>query len=119
MPLLFFQSQANNLCSKCTILVVLVLQEGAWKLEGLFVVVGSPHINCQHSIVLGLSSCFLQNLVSCAIHIRDICKVRKRQHQYPEFGHTQGETQKILQKSTLAFKGGGGETQKTINFDSS
>jgi hypothetical protein len=24
-------------------------------------------------------------------HIRDICKVRKRQHQYPEFGHTQGE----------------------------
>jgi len=26
---------------------------------------------------------------------RDIRKVRKRQHQYPEFGHTQGE---ILEK---------------------
>jgi hypothetical protein len=26
--------------------------------------------------------------------IRDIHKVRKRQHQYPEFGHTQGEIQK-------------------------
>jgi hypothetical protein len=25
------------------------------------------------------------------IHNRDIRKVRKRQHQYPEFGHTQGE----------------------------
>jgi hypothetical protein len=31
-------------------------------------------------------------------------KVRKRQHQYPEFGHTQDEIfTKKLQKSTLAF----------------
>jgi len=35
---------------------------------------------------------------------RDIRKVRKRQHQYPEFGHTQGEIQKKPAKSTLAFK---------------
>jgi hypothetical protein len=28
--------------------------------------------------------------------IRDICKLRKRQGQYPEFGHTQGEIQKLL-----------------------
>jgi len=33
--------------------------------------------------------------------------VRKRKHQYPEFGHTQGEIlKKKLQKTTLAFKGG-------------
>jgi hypothetical protein len=51
--------------------------------------------------------------------IRDIRKVRKRQHQYPEFGHTQGEIlKKNLHQSTLAFKVGG-ETQKTINFDGS
>jgi hypothetical protein len=41
-------------------------------------------------------------------HNRDISKVRKRQHQYPKFGHTQGEIFKKLQKSTLAFKGAGG-----------
>jgi hypothetical protein len=34
---------------------------------------------------------------------RVICKVRKTRHQNPEFGHTQGEIQKTLQKSTLAF----------------
>jgi hypothetical protein len=34
-------------------------------------------------------------------------KVRKTQHQNPEFGHTQGEIlKKNLQKSTLAFNGG-------------
>jgi hypothetical protein len=27
-------------------------------------------------------------------HITDIRKFRKRQHQYPKFGHTQGEIQK-------------------------
>jgi hypothetical protein len=37
---------------------------------------------------------------------RVIHKVRKTQRQYPEFGHTQGEIKKNLQKSTLAFKGG-------------
>ncbi len=41
-------------------------------------------------------------------HIRDLRKVRKRQHQYPEFGYTQGEIEKKnLRKSTLAFKPGG------------
>jgi hypothetical protein len=45
----------------------------------------------------------------------DIRKVRKRQGEYPEFGHTQGEIKKKhLQKSTLAFKGGG-ETQETVS----
>jgi hypothetical protein len=39
--------------------------------------------------------------------IRVIGKVRKRQHQNPEFGHTQGEIKtKNLQKSTLAFNRG-------------
>jgi hypothetical protein len=34
-------------------------------------------------------------------------KVRKIQHQNPEFGHTQGEIiNKNLQKSTLAFNRG-------------
>jgi hypothetical protein len=38
---------------------------------------------------------------------RVICKVRKTQHQNPEFGHTQGEIFfKNLQNCTLAFKGG-------------
>ncbi len=55
------------------------------------------------------------------LYNRVICKVRKTQHQNPEFGHTQGEIQKKnLQKSTLAFQQGGGgvEAQKTINFGS-
>jgi hypothetical protein len=37
---------------------------------------------------------------------RVIREIRKTQHQNPEFGHTQGEIKKNLQKSTLAFKGG-------------
>jgi hypothetical protein len=40
-------------------------------------------------------------------NIRVIRKVRKTQHQNPEFGHTQGEIQnKPAKKSTLAFNGG-------------
>jgi hypothetical protein len=35
--------------------------------------------------------------------IRVICKVRKTQHQNPEFGHTQGEIKKKPAKNTLAF----------------
>jgi len=43
------------------------------------------------------------------LYNRVIPKVRKTQHQNPEFGHTQGEIQKKnLQKSTLAFQQGGG-----------
>jgi hypothetical protein len=38
--------------------------------------------------------------------IRVIRKIRKTQHQNPEFGHTQGEIQNNMQKSKLAFKGG-------------
>jgi hypothetical protein len=48
---------------------------------------------------------------------RDICKVRKRQHQYPEFGHTQGEIKKLPAKKYIGIQGLGGETQKSINFD--
>jgi hypothetical protein len=50
-------------------------------------------------------------LYPCDIKLynRVIRKVRKTQHQNPEFGHTQGEIQKKnLQKSTLAFQQGGG-----------
>jgi len=45
--------------------------------------------------------------------------VRKTQHQNPEFGHTQDEFFKCLQKSTLPFKEQGEvwcETSKTIKF---
>jgi len=38
-------------------------------------------------------------------NIRVIQLVRKTQHQNPEFGHTQGEIQTNLQKSTLASTG--------------
>jgi hypothetical protein len=38
---------------------------------------------------------------------RVIRKVRKTQHQNPEFGHTQGEIKKkSLQKSTISIQGG-------------
>jgi hypothetical protein len=41
--------------------------------------------------------------------IRVIPKVRKTQHQNPEFIDTQGEIfKKLAKKSTLAFKGAGG-----------
>ncbi len=39
-------------------------------------------------------------------HNRNIRKVKKRQHQYHEFGHTQGEIKKDMQKNTLAFNEG-------------
>jgi len=48
---------------------------------------------------------------------RVIRKVRKTQHQNPEFGHTKSEIQKKLQKNTSTFKHSmGDETQKSINF---
>jgi hypothetical protein len=50
---------------------------------------------------------------------RDIRKVMKTQHEYPEFGHTQGEIKKKPAKKYISIQGGGGETQKTINFDGS
>jgi hypothetical protein len=37
---------------------------------------------------------------------RDIRKVRKRQHQYPEFGHTQGEIQKNPPKKYISIQRG-------------
>jgi len=41
------------------------------------------------------------------VHIRVICKVKKRQHQYPEFGHKQGEIpRKPCQKVHLERKTG-------------
>jgi hypothetical protein len=41
-------------------------------------------------------------------YIRVIRKVRKTQHQNPEFGHTQGEIQKKnLQKKYISTQGGG------------
>jgi hypothetical protein len=39
---------------------------------------------------------------------RDIHKVRKRQHQYPEFGHTQGETPKKPAKIYISIQRAGG-----------
>jgi len=42
------------------------------------------------------------------LYTQDIHKVRKRQHQYPGFGHTHGENLKKPAKSTLAWGGRGG-----------
>ncbi len=50
----------------------------------------------------------------CLTLNRDIRKVRKRQHQYPEFGHTMGDIQKKPAKKYITIQGGG-ETQKTIS----
>ncbi len=47
--------------------------------------------------------------------MRDIRKVRKRQHQYPQFGHTQGDILKNCEKKYISIQGEG-ETQKTMVF---
>jgi hypothetical protein len=39
---------------------------------------------------------------------RDIHKVRNIQHQYPEFGHTQGEIQKNPAKIYISIQGRAG-----------
>ncbi len=48
-------------------------------------------------------------------YIRDIRKVRKRQGENPEFGHTWVEIQKKPAKKYISIQGGA-ETQKIINF---
>jgi len=48
-------------------------------------------------------------------NMRVIHKVRKTQHQNPEFGHTQGEIQKKTAQQYISIQGGD-ETQKPINF---
>jgi hypothetical protein len=48
--------------------------------------------------------------------IRDIRKIRKRQHQNPEFGHKQGEIRIKPAKKYISIQEGG-ETEKTINCD--
>jgi hypothetical protein len=45
---------------------------------------------------------------------RDIRKVRKRQGQYPEFGHTHGEIQRKPAKKYISIQVGS-ETQETIS----
>ncbi len=50
-------------------------------------------------------------------HNKHIRKVTKTQHQNLEFGHTQGEIFKNLQKNTLTFKGEGGrKLRKPFSF---
>ncbi len=51
-------------------------------------------------------------------HIRLIHKLMKTQHQNPEFGHTQGEIKKTLQKRTLAFKGDDTQAPFTLEIES-
>jgi hypothetical protein len=46
---------------------------------------------------------------------RDIRKVRRRQHQYPEFGHTQGEISKKPAKKYFSIQGGG-ESLMVLEF---
>jgi hypothetical protein len=38
------------------------------------------------------------------IKIKDIRKVRKREHEYPEFGHAQGEIKKRPAKKYISIK---------------
>ncbi len=45
----------------------------------------------------------IQNILK---YIRDICKVRKRQHQYPEFAHINGEIKKKSAKKYINIQGG-------------
>jgi hypothetical protein len=47
--------------------------------------------------------------------IRVISKVRKTQHQNPEFGHTQGEIQQKPAKKYISIQQGM-KLKKTINF---
>jgi hypothetical protein len=51
-------------------------------------------------------------------HIRVIHKVRKTQHQNPEFDHTHGEIQKKPANRCISIRGEGrrGEMQKTMHF---
>jgi hypothetical protein len=62
-------------------------------------------------MVVGLDNlvCHLTTHITLTIvsitHIRVIHKVRKTQHQNPEFGHKWVRWKKNLKKSTLAFKG--------------
>jgi hypothetical protein len=60
----------------------------------------------------------MQSILFSKPLFRDICKVRKRQLQYPEFGHTQGEIFFKPAKKHLSIEGEG-ETQNTINLDGS
>ncbi len=52
---------------------------------------------------------FFPRFVRNASYNRDIRKVRKRQHQHPKFGHTQGEIFKKPTKKyiSIQFKGRG------------
>jgi len=43
---------------------------------------------------------------NCSFANSDIRKVRKRQSEYPEFGHTQGEIQKKSAKKYISIQGG-------------
>jgi hypothetical protein len=51
-----------------------------------------------------------------ASNSRVIRKVRKTQHQNPEFGHTQGKIQKTPAKKYISIQRGMKLRKKTINF---
>jgi hypothetical protein len=42
--------------------------------------------------------------IGILMRIETPCNVRKRQHQYPEFGHTQGEIQKTPAKKYISIQ---------------
>jgi hypothetical protein len=56
----------------------------------------------------------MQSILFSKLLIRDIRKVRKRQHQYPEFGHTQGEIFKKPAKKYVSIQAGGGLRKPSI-----
>jgi hypothetical protein len=58
------------------------------------------------SILSILSSGFV--FISIYLDNTDIHTVRKRQHQYPEFGHTEGEIQKKPAKKYISIQDRGG-----------
>ncbi len=60
---------------------------------------------CFSSVNLTIFSLFFGNIRQ--FFNRDIPKLRKRQGQYPEFGHTQGEIRKKPAKKYISIQGGG------------
>jgi hypothetical protein len=69
-----------------------------------YVQLGTLELEGQFLCTVQICCCF----VSCVHegYIRVICKVRKTQHQNPEFGHTQGEIQKKPAKKYISIQPG-------------
>jgi len=56
--------------------------------------------------------CIYKWVYNCGNISRDICKVRKREHQHPEFGHIQGEIKKKPATKYIGIQGVGVKLKK-------